>query len=129
MNSAKRQHNPPTKMYLLYLLSNFAPIRITLTNTSNEHRSNISPITENETFSINAASTITSGISLSNDNLSNPTTSTSTLTSSSTSIISVAPAQPNHFQIVEYNPNSTFQNLLSYQILPSRILFKSASYI
>ena len=109
INSAKIQHN------LLYLLSNSTPIRITLTNILNEHISNISHITENESFSINAASTITSGISLSNGNQSNPTISISISIisiSTTTSTLSVAPAQPNHSQIVEYDPNSTFQNLL-----------------
>ena len=81
-----------------------------MTNTSNEPISNISHITENESFSMNVASTMTSRISLSNGNQSNPTTLT--CTSTITSTISVAQAQPNHFQIVEYNPNSTFQNLL-----------------
>ena len=70
--------------------SNFIPIRITTTNTSNDHISNISHINENGSFSISAASTITSEISFSNGNQSNPTTSTSTVT------ISVAPAQPHH---------------------------------
>ena len=49
---------------------------------------------------------ITSGIALSNGNQSNPTTSTSTSTTS------VTPAQLNYSQFVEYNPNSTFQNVL-----------------
>ena len=65
----------------------------------NEQISNISRITEHESYSINAGSTITSGNSLSNDNQSNPTPSTSTST------ISVS-------QIIKYDPNSTFQKLL-----------------
>ena len=87
-----------------------------MTDTSNEYISNLSHINKYESFSLNAASTITSGISLSEGNQSNPTTSTSTFTftftSTSTSLISVAPAQPNHSQRVKCNPNLTFQNLL-----------------
>ena len=62
---------------------------------------------------------MTSEISLSNGNQSNQTTSVST----STSTISVPPTQTNHFQIVEYNPNSTFQNLLeeAHQIYKNQI--------
>ena len=67
-----------------------------MTNTSNEYKSNISYINENESFSKNAASTITSGISLSCGNQSNPNTSPSTSASTPSSTISVAPAQPNH---------------------------------
>ena len=79
-----------------------------MTDSSNEHISNISHITESESFPVNTASTITSGISLSNDNQSNPTTYTST----STSTISVVPVQSNHSQIIKYNLSSTLQNLL-----------------
>ena len=76
-----------------------------MTNILNEQISNFFHTTGNESFSTNAANTTTSGISLSNDNQSNPTTPTFTS-------ISAVPAQPDHSQIVKYNPNSFFQNLL-----------------
>ena len=66
----------------------------------------ILPILLKMIFSTNAASNITSGISVSIGNRSNPTTSTSTLTTFSAQI------QPNHYQINQYNRNSTYQNLL-----------------